>query len=226
MKTVRAMGDLTALTEHVLNEARKRAEKIVAQAREEAARIIAQAEERAKAREEELVRAGMDDVNRIRKQIVSQARLKLKGELLKEKAAILDRIIGEVRDRLEEVCAKGGEEYLNLLVGLVGTALAGEGNPGQVVIHLSPRDLKRYEKKLPEALKDKLGLNEVKLLSAGISGGVIIELPDRHLEIDSSFAQLLRELTPKVEAIVQREIFAPLDENGEGTDGTDSTKGE
>jgi len=221
MKNVQATGDLTALTEHVLEQARRSAADVVSRAQKEADRIIAQAEERAKAHAEALVRAGMDEVNRVRKQIISQAQLKLKEELLKEKAEILARIIGEIRDRLEELCAKDGEEYLNVLVELVKSALAGEESPGKVVIYLSSQDLKRYEKELSKTLKEKLGLKEVKLLSGKLRGGGIIELPDRHLEIDSSLAQLLREFTPKVEELVQREIFAPLDEEREKANGTE-----
>lgn len=212
MTDTKTMGDLTALTEHVLEQAKRNAERIIAQARKEADRIISQAEEKAKAREEELVRAQMDDVERVRKQIISQAQLRLKEELLREKAEILGRIVGEIRDRLERLCAKDGKEYLNVLVGLVEAAIAGEGTPERVVIHLSAQDCARYEKELPKALAAKLGIKEVELVTDKIHGGLILEFPDKHLEIDSSLAQLLREFTPKVEEMVEREIFIPFDE--------------
>ena len=222
MTTTKPMGDLTALTEHVLGQAKERAAKTVAQAQQTAHQIIAQAEQDAKAREEELVHAGLDEVSRIRKQIISQAQLRLKEELLREKAEILGRISGEIRNRLEELCAKDGKEYLDVLVGLVQSALAGEGNPGKVVIHLSSQDCTRYKDELPQALKKELGLNQVELVPEEIHGGAIVELPERHLEVDSSLAQLLREFTPKVEALVEQEIFVPVatkEEQGEKNDG-------
>ncbi len=212
MTNVKTMGDLTALTEHVIEQAKRRAEQIISRAQKEAERIISAAEERAKQREEELVRAKMDEVERVRKQIVSQAQLRLKEELLREKAEILGRIVGEIRDRLERMCAQDGKEYLNVLVGLVETALAGEETPKRVVLHLSPQDCSRYEKELPHVLAEKLGIKDVKLVTDKIHGGLILEFPDKHLEIDSSLAQLLREFTPKVEEMVEREIFTPLDE--------------
>jgi len=212
MTDTRTMGDLNALTEHVLEQARQNAERIIAQARKEADRIIAQAEEKARAREEEIIHSQLEEVNRVRKQIISQAQLRLKEELLREKAEILGRIVGEIRDRLERLCAKDGEEYLNVLVGLVEAAIAGEEPPERVVIHLSAQDCARYEKELPKALAAKLGIKKVELVTDNIHGGLILELPDRHLEIDSSLAQLLREFTPKVEEMVEREIFTPLDE--------------
>ncbi len=212
MTNVKAMGDLTALTEHVIEQAKRSAERIISRAQKEAERIISTAEEKAKAREEELVRAKMDEVERVRKQIISQAQLRLKEELLREKAEILGRIVGEIRDRLEQLCAKDGKEYLNVLVGLVEAAIAGEEPPERVVLHLSAQDCARYEKELPQALATKLGIKEVTLVTDDLHGGLIIEFPDKHLEIDSSLAQLLREFTPKVEEMVEREIFTPLDE--------------
>ncbi|RLE38729.1 hypothetical protein DRJ12_01185, partial [Candidatus Acetothermia bacterium] len=124
MTDVKTAGELAALTEYVLHQARKSAEQIVARARQEAEKIISQAEEQAKVREEELVRAGMEEVTRLRRQIVSQAQLRLKEELLREKAEILGRIVGEIRDQLTTMCAKDGKEYLDVLVGLVEAAIS------------------------------------------------------------------------------------------------------
>ncbi len=212
MTNVKTMGNLTALTKHVIEQAKHSAEQIISRAQKEAERIISSAEERAKAREEELIRAKMDEVERVRKQIISQAQLRLKEELLREKAEILGRIVGEIRDRLERLCAKDGKEYLNVLVGLVEAAIAGEETPKRVVLHLSAQDCARYDKELPKVLATRLGIKEVKLVTDDIHGGLIIEFPDKHLEIDSSLTQLLREFTPKVEEMVEREIFTPLDE--------------
>ena len=222
MTTTKPMGNLTALTEHVLGQAKDRAAETISRAQKEAQRIIAQAEKDAKVREEEQVHAGLDEINRLRKRIISQARLKLKEELLKEKAEILARIIGEIRDRLEGLCAKDGKEYLDLLVGLVQSAIGGENKPGEVVVHLAPHDLKRYKDELPRLLANKLGLTKVKLVPESVRGGLIVELPDHQVEIDSSLTQLIREFTPKVEELVQREIFAPVEgkeKQGEKDDG-------
>ena len=211
MTATKPLGDLSALTEHVLDEAKTRAARIVARAQKQAEEIIAQAEQDATAREEELVRMGMDEIHRLRRQIVSQVQLRLKEELLREKAEILGRIIGEVRNRLEDLCAKDGDEYRDVLIGLVQSAIAGEDVPDELVIHLATRDLARYKDDLPPRLKKKLGVRTVTLVPADIHGGVIVEIPSRHMEVDSSLGQLIREFAPKVEALVHREIFAPAE---------------
>ena len=211
MTATKPMGDLSALTEHVLGEAKRRAAEIVTRAQKQAEQIITQAEQDAKAREEELVHAGLDEINRLRRQIVSQAQLRVKEELLREKAEILGRIIGEVRNRLEDLCAKDGSEYRDVLIGLVQSAVAGAEAPDEVVIHLSDRDLSRYKDDLPPQLKKKLGVGTVTLVPDNIRGGVIVEIPSRHMEVDSSLGQLIREFAPKVEAVVYREIFAPVE---------------
>ena len=216
MTDVKTAGELAALTEHVLHQARKSAEQIVARARQEAEKIISQAEEQAKVREEELVHAGMEEVTRLRRQIVSQAQLRLKEELLREKAEILGRIVGEIRDRLTTMCAKDGKEYLDVLVGLVEAAISGEEKlPKRLILHLSPQDIARYEKELPTAITARTGVKQVELVPEPIRGGVIVEIPESHVEVDSSVSRLLQEFTPKVEALVTREIFAPLNGGGE-----------
>jgi len=211
MMDVNTAGEMASLTEHVLREARKSAEQIIARAQKEADKIISQAKEQARAREEELVTAGMDQVTRTRRQIISQEQLQLKEKLLREKAEILARIIGKIRDRLAEMCAKDGKEYLDVLVGMTQAALAQEEATSTVILHLSEQDISRYKRDLPKAIKDRLGVKEVKLMPEAIPGGVIVEIPDNHVEVDSSISQLLREFTPRVEALVEREIFAPLE---------------
>ncbi len=211
MTDVKTAGEMASLTEHVLHEARKSAERIIARAQKEADKVTSQAQEQAKAREEDLVHAGMDQVARIRRQIISQEQLHLKEQLLREKSEILGRVIDKIRDRLAAMCAKDGKEYLDVLIGMVQAALAEEETAKTVILHLSAQDISRYKKDLPKALKEQLGISEVKLVPEAIRGGVIVEIPDNHVEIDSSISQLLREFTPKVEALVEREIFAPIE---------------
>ena len=211
MTDVKTAGEMASLTEHVLHEARKSAEQIIARAQKEADNVTSQAEEQAKAREEDLVHAGMDQVARIRRQIISQEQLHLKEQLLREKAEIFARIVGKIRDHLTEMCAKDGKEYLDVLIGMVQAALTEEKTAKTVILHLSEQDISRYEKDLPKAVKEQLGVKQVKLVPEAIRGGVIVEIPDNHVEIDSSISQLLREFTPKVEALVEQEIFAPLE---------------
>jgi len=210
MTDVKTAGEMASLTEHVLHEARKSAEQIIARAQRKADKIISQAEAQGKDRQEDLVHSGMDQVARIRRQIISQEQLQLKEQLLREKSEILGRVIGKIRDRLAAMCAKEGKEYLDVLVGMVEAALAEEETVNTVILHLSTQDISRYEKDLPKAVKEQLGVKQVKLVPEATRGGVIVEIPDNHVEIDSSISQLLREFTPKVEALVEREIFAPL----------------
>lgn len=203
------------LKQRVLDKAQATATAALARAHQEAEQVLQEAEARAQEREEELVHAGMSDVERARKRIVSQAQLQLKGNLLERKAAILTDIIYEVRKRLGRLRSERQEGYPNLLLGLIRGALIGESQPGQILVYLSEKDLQQYGKQLQQVLQKELGLapESVELLPAEIIGGVIIELPERRLQFDNSLEQILKEFKPQIERLVQREVFAPLEED-------------
>lgn len=227
-----AVGDVQRLIQRVLEKARAQAEEVLAQARQEVQERLRRAEEQAKEREEELVRAGLGQVERARRRLLSQAQLRLKGELLERKAAILEEVFAEVHRRLRVRGLRqrqrqgqtpapdrsGGDgdgdsdAYLELLVTLVRSSLAGE-EPSSVRLYLSPEDFEEWGSKLKEALKRELGLSpdSVELAEARITGGVIVELPERRLQLDSSLEQLLREFRPQLEELVQEEIFAEVE---------------
>lgn len=218
MSTGQVVGDLERLRKAVLEKAQAAAEAKLAQARAEAERLLKEAEAKAQEREEELIRAGRSEVERTRKRIISQAQLRLKGELLERKAAILTDIIEEVRERL--LGLRSSEKYLEILLAAVRGALAGEeGNPGQVVLYLNPEDLKAWGGALRERLSGELGADEPELRPAEIAGGVIVELPERRLQFDSSLEQIMSEFRPEIERLVQEEVFAPLEKRRGGRDG-------
>jgi len=228
MSAGQAIGDLEGLTRLVRDKSQQAAAATLAQARQQAEQLTQEAGARAKEHEEELVHAGLNTVERARKRIISQAQLRLRGELLERKAAILTDIIDEVRGRLERM--RADEKYLDLLLALVRGALAGEPAPGRVLIYLNQEDLQNYGSGLRGQLPKELGLKpgEMELLAVKIAGGAIIELPERRLQFDSSLEQILSEFKPQIERLVQEEVFVapeaqrPSEERGETTHGNDA----
>lgn len=218
MIDVKASGDLAALTQHVLDRAKEAAVATIARAHKRADETLRQAEERSRKREQELVRVGLVSVEQARRQIISQARLRLKEDLLATKTKILDQVVSQIRDHLAKMQSEDGKAYLDILVKLLEGTLATE-KVNHVVVYLSEQDVKRYEKELPAALASKLNLRKVEIRTSRISGGVIVEYPDEHVQIDTSFEELLREAIPAIEAIVEKEIFLSGDENEDSRDG-------
>jgi len=214
MSTRGAIGDLEGLTERVLDEARSRARAIVERARAEADRLLEEAETKAKEREEELIRAGQNRIERARRRIVSQAQLRLRGELLEKKAAILTDIIEEVRSRLLDLRSADRAAYQELLLALVRGALSGERAPGHIVVYLGQEDLKASGEWLKGQLKEA-GMDEVELRAGEIDGGAIVELPERRLQFDNSLEQILQEFRPEIERLVQEKVFAALEDEKE-----------
>lgn len=214
MSAQRAIGDLEGLTGRVLEEARARAEATIERARAEAEGITREAEAQAREREEELVRAGGSRVERARRRIISQAGLRLRGDLLERRAAILTDIIEEVHSRLLDLRSADHAAYERLLLSLVRGALSGEPEPGRVLIYLSPEDLQEFGGGLKTALAE-MGLDEVELREVGIGGGAIVELPERRLQFDNSLEQILQEFRPEIEQLVQERLFQPLEKGKE-----------
>lgn len=214
MSAEQAIGDLEGLTERVLEEARARAEETIERAQAEAEQITAAAEAQAKERKEELIRAGQSNVERARRRIVSQAELRLRGDLLEKKAAILTDIIEEVRDRLVYLRSADRTAYEGLLLTLVRGALSGEDEPGPVLIYLNREDLQDFSAGIEATLKEA-GLGEVELREGKIDGGAIVELPERRLQFDNSLEQILQEFRPTIEQLVQEGVFQPLEKGKE-----------
>jgi len=218
MMDVKTSGDLKALTQHVLNRAKDTASATIEHAHVRADEILRQAEESSQKREQELVHAGMGSVEQARRQIVSQARLRLKENLLATKAKILDHVVSQTREHLAKMQSEDTEAYRDLLLKLLENTLAGQ-KVNHVVVYLSKRDAECYEKELPAALASKLNINKVEIRTSTISGGVIVELPEEHVQIDASFDELLREAIPKITDIVGKEIFLSEDEHQESKNG-------
>lgn len=217
MMDVKTSGDLKALTQHVLNRAKETASATIEHAHVRADEILKQADETSRKREQELVRAGMVGVEQEHRQIISQARLRLKEDLLETKTRIRDQVMSQARENLEKIRTEGGVAYLDLLVKLCRGALSGQESD-TVVIYLSERDAKRYEKELPAALASKLNMNKVEIRTSTISGGVIVEYPEEHLQIDTSFDELLREALPAIERLVEKEVFLSKNVDEESKD--------
>ena len=217
MMDVKTSGDLKALTQHVLNRAKEAASATIEHAHVRADEIMKKADETSRKREQELIHVGMVGLEQERRQIISQARLRLKEGLLETKTRIRDQVMSQVRESLEKIQSEGGVAHLDFLVKLCRGALS-EQEGDAVVIYLSERDAKRYEKELPAALASKLNMNKVEIRTSTISGGVIVEYPAEHLQIDTSFGELLREALPAIELLVEKEVFLSKNVDEESKD--------
>ncbi len=217
MIDVKASGDLEVLTQHVLDSAKEAAEATIERANVRANEIAGKARKRSQEREQELVRAGAIGVEQARKQIISQAKLRFKEDLLATKAKVLHSVISGVRDHLEQMRDKDEKAYLNLLLKLAKEALSGQESD-HALLYLSDEDAASYGEEIKRVLAGELK-GKIEIQPGKISGGVIVELPEEHVQIDASFDELLREAIPKITDIVGKEIFLSEDEHEESKDG-------
>jgi len=207
--------DLNGLTAYVLARAEEAARLIIERAEKKAERIRAEGRKEAEAREEEIVKAGLSDIEKEEKQILSQAKLRLEGETLKAKAKTIEDLLSAVRGRLDRIRTEEGKAYSDLLLALIRRSIAEEGAES-VVVYLSEDDASRSGKDLAGSLNGEGNLKGIDIKPCGISGGAIIEFPEKRLQIDISFEELLRELRGRIERRVEEEIFSSLGRKEEG----------
>jgi|Deesub1362A_J573_1020465.scaffolds.fasta_scaffold02045_7 vacuolar-type H+-ATPase subunit E/Vma4 len=212
MTEIRVSGDIKVLVEHVLRGARERAAREVEEARKRAEALLQRAEAEAKAREEELVREGMEEIKRAHRRLVSQAELELREELLAKKAAIVADLLSSLEEELVRRCREGGPEYLRGLTEFARAAVAAEAT-ARAVLYLSREDLRRYRDELGRSLSEE-GIENVEFQESDIRGGIIVELPEKGIQFDGSLSQVLRELRPRLERLLQERVFSPA-EGGE-----------
>lgn len=215
-----ATEDIKRLTQTVREQAQAQREEILDAAQAKASGIQSRAQSEAAEREEELIQAGLSNVQRARKRIVSQAQLRLRGEYSQKQAIILEEILDEVQERL--LALRGGDDYSKFLWQMISEALQDEeAKGGRVRIYLNREDLQGHREELLRLLSGKFELSskEIELSDADLLGGVIVEFPDRRLQVDTSLERLLTELRPWIGELVGERVFERYARDEEGENG-------
>jgi len=201
------IGDLEALVKHVLTKAEARAEALLGEARAQAKRELREAANRARRREEELVEAGLKEIELEKRRLLARAELEARGRRLEAEHAILEELEGEIERWFLGIREKDPSLYGRVLAALLKGALAGEEGLGEVIIRLAPVDLEAFGEELGR-LARKLGAARARLEPGDLRGGVIVELPDRNLMLDQSLSEIMREFRPRLEKLLRDEVFS------------------
>ena len=220
------MTGLSKITDKILDEARREAAARLADADAECARINAEY----KAKADAAVNAFNADAKNEAAQIVSRTRASeatvRRNLLLKTQGEMIDKAF-EIAEK--ELASLGGNERLELLVGLLTALMTaeweaeqtrdeiyGDGDEGERIyeIMLNPKDREHYGEALVSNFKRRIvGKDMGDIASrvvlckdtANIDGGLIVRVGA--VEINSSVHSLVAQLRPNLEAKVARILF-------------------
>lgn len=181
----------------ILADAKNRVARINVEYREKIKKFESALEEQKKAYREETKRMAASEQERIRRELLSEARLEARREILNAKHQLIVRVIDKAAERFTS-----SKNYPALIAKTVAAS------PKTSDVLLSADDLKR--------LKSHSWARKAK--PAPIMGGVILRTPGRDLNfsLDASFETLKESLTLEIARILFDET-APGDKGKAGS---------
>lgn len=190
------------ITQSILEESRRQAEKILAQAEEKAAAILREAEETALRERAEILESADARAGDMMKKAESAAVLIRRNRLLAERRRILEKAMADTAAFLHNLPA---DAYFDAVLQLaVKGSLTGEG-----VLYFGRRDLERLPDGFSAALQDSLPAGKALTVSSepgDIEDGFVLRYGD--IEINCRFDALLEERREELEDLLNHELFA------------------
>ncbi len=193
------MARMGKIGEAILDKVKAEADNIIKEAESKAGEEIKQAKKQLATRLEEekakLIQEAREEATRIE----AQASVKVRQELSRAKADLIDEIISGVKKALAAASSDKG-----LLVGLLKEAADTLGlDKGRV--YVSPKDVNTVKKILAN---DKgLASKIVEVKEYECLGGVIVEDVEGKTRIDNTYETRLEMLLPKLLPEIGRELF-------------------
>ena len=193
------MVRMEKIGEAILDKVKAEADSIIKEAEGRAREEIDQAKKRQLAKLEEEKAKLMQEAREEATRIEAQASVKVRHELSRAKADVIDDIITEVKKALSDT---SGDK--SLLVSLVKEGVDTLGmDKGRV--YVSPEDVSAV-KKLLDGDKELAG-KIVEVKECDCVGGVIVEDIEGKIRIDNTYHTRLEMLLPQLLPEIGRELF-------------------
>ncbi len=189
----------------ILDKAQKEAEEITAGAGAKAKELMANAKEQKEKRFEEEKKRIISEARREASRILAKASLKARQEILKEKDAVINKIIKRAKEDLS-----GETTGEKILAHLIREAVKAFETNDKLNLLVSQQDIAVVRKIVGEDNSLKRQIAEIREFDC--LGGVMAESIDGMVSIDNTFDIRLEMLTPKLLPRLGRELFGD-DEN-------------
>ncbi|MBI2312123.1 MAG: V-type ATP synthase subunit E [Betaproteobacteria bacterium] len=179
-------------------------------AAEERERILAECGSRLHLREEKEILAAKADADRLYRQRVQAAEIRLQGELDRLRWTLVQAAMDQVKTRL---AALAGDEkaYLPVLAGYLAQACRSIGEP-ELVAELNALDHQRLAPRWEAFAREAAPGQRVTLhpVPCNASGGVIVRDAASRVRIDNSFEGRLERLQEQLHHAVLAQLFATV----------------
>jgi vacuolar-type H+-ATPase subunit E/Vma4 len=197
------MASEKALSDEILQDARRKAERVVARAHREAKRLLDEAAQAAAAAEQKALDVARQRAERAARAILATVEQDARRDLLEAQEAELRKVFDEARARLADRASYDRSAVLARLAAEAIAAMAAD----QVVLELDPADREIATEAWLAEVRRRVGREVAVTVSANaapMDGGGVVRSADGRLLYDNSFEARLRRLLPDL----RREIAA------------------
>jgi len=201
----RTMSSEKALSDEILKDAQKRADRIRSRAEREAQKILDDAVKEAEAAAQKILDAAKARGGRVAQSVLATVEQEARRDLLKAQEAELEKLFEAARARL---AGRSSVDAAAVLTGLAAEAIAAMP-ADKVVVQMSEADRAVATEAWVAEVRRRVG-REVAIAvakePAAVSGGVVVRSADGRLLYDNSYEARLGRLRPEL----RRELVAKI----------------
>lgn len=201
------MATEKVLSDEILEDARRKADRAVSRAKREAEKILATATAGAEAETEKALTAARQRGERAAKAILSTIEQEVRRDLLEAQEAELQGLFQAARRRLAD---RKSCDYPAVLAGLAAQAI-GAMATDKVTLELGPADQAIATEPWLAEVRRRVGRDVAIAVSpeaAAIDAGLIVRSADGRLLYDDSLDARLKRLAPDLRRQLAAEVFA------------------
>lgn len=204
------MSSFNRLIEKIINDAKSEAERILSKAKAEAESLKEEINKEIRSRIEAEVTKFREAYEEEAKRRIIEARVKAKERWLKEREALINKVIEKVRERLASfVSSPQYAKALELLIEEAAVAIGG----GDLVVKLNERDSKLNIdlSKVADRVSSKTGISTKLQVSEDrlrCMGGAIVATKDGSLIYDNTLESRLERLASEMRVRASKMLFA------------------
>jgi len=201
-----------ALIEKILHDAKKEADETIERSRKTAQGVLDEKREEAKKKaegeSESLVKASEGQARSIVESSIANSRIRMNWVILSEKEKIIERVFGEVKEKLREFTRTN--EYDKILESLIEEGAVAAGG-GELQVHLNSYDYQRNLAldQLSDNVEKATGVRTMLRKAtdpANTIGGALIKSKDGKVAVDNSLEAVIesrrKDLEPKISTLL------------------------
>lgn len=176
--------------------------------------ILTESSEHLKVREERELLAAKAAADKLQRQMIQAAEIKLQGEFDRLRWTLVQSIMSELDEQSSEL-ANNEAAYLPILAAFI-TAGAHAFDQYTVVVELNARDLSRVSSRWQDFSSDLAPGKQLELAHGPIvcTGGVLLRDTDNRVRVDHTFEGRKQRLEEELVHLIMERLFAGAQNHG------------